>query len=157
IYRARQGHLGRTVALKVVRDPALSSYAELRRFRVEAEAAAQLDHPNIVPIYEVGQTGDQPYFSMRLIEGGDLAQHIARLKDDPRAAAALMAKVARAVHHAHQHAILHRDLKPSNILLGEGDEPYVSDFGLAKRIGQGRATAQTITGMIMGTPAYMPP
>lgn len=158
VYRARQAHLGRTVALKLVRDPSLATYSEIRRFCKEAEAVAELDHPNIVPIYEVGQAGDQPYFSMRLIEGGSLTQHVARLKESPRTAAALMVKVARAVHHAHQRAILHRDLKPSNILLDGRDEPFVTDFGLAKRIDPGQnTTVQTITGAVMGTPAYMAP
>ena len=157
VYRARQVHLGRTVALKLVRDPSLATHAEILRFRKEAEAVAELDHPNIVPIYEVGQTEDQPYFSMKLIEGGSLTAQVVRLKENPRAAAGLMAKVARAVHYAHQHAILHRDLKPSNILIGENDEPYVTDFGLAKRLDAGRGTAQTVTGAVMGTPAYMPP
>jgi WD40 repeat protein/tRNA A-37 threonylcarbamoyl transferase component Bud32 len=157
VYRARQVHLNRIVALKLVRDPSLASYTELRRFRAEADAIAQLDHPNIVPIYEVGQVEDQPYFSMKLIEGGNLTAHVARLREDPRAAATLMAKVARAVHFAHQRAILHRDIKPSNILLGEDDEPFVSDFGLAKRIGPDSGAAATVTGAVMGTPAYMPP
>jgi WD40 repeat protein/tRNA A-37 threonylcarbamoyl transferase component Bud32 len=157
VYRALQGHLGRTVALKLVRDPSLATFAEIRRFRKEAEAVAELDHPNIVPIYDVGQVGDQPYFSMKLIEGGNLARHVGRLKAKPRAAAALMAKVARAVHYAHQRAILHRDLKPSNILIDEHDEPFVTDFGLAKRIEASGSTAQTVTGAIMGTPAYMSP
>ena len=94
---------------------------------------------------------------MKLIEGGNLTAHIARLKDDPAAVAALIAKVARAVHYAHQRTILHRDIKPSNILLAEHDEPYVTDFGLAKRIGPDSGTAATLTGAVMGTPAYMPP
>jgi serine/threonine-protein kinase len=157
VYRARQLHLGRIVALKLIRDPSLATYSELRRFRTEAEAVAQLDHPNIVPIYEVGQADDQPFFSMKLIEGGNLTRQVQRLKADPRAAARVMAKVARAVHYAHQRAILHRDLKPSNILLDEHNEPFVTDFGLAKRMQAGTAAAQTVTGMVMGTPAYMPP
>ena len=95
VYRARQAHLGRVVALKLVRDPLLATYTEISRFRNEAEAVARLDHPNIVPIYEVGQTGDQPYFSMKLIEGGNLALHVARLKQNPRDAASLMVKVAQ--------------------------------------------------------------
>src|SRR5262249_34282746 len=135
----------------------LATYAEIHRFRQEAEAVAELDHPNIVPIYEIGQAEDQPYFSMKLIEGDDLTRHVARLKANPRASAALVAKVARAVHYAHQRAILHRDLKPSNILLDTHDEPYVTDFGLAKRIEAGASAAQTMSGAIMGTPAYMPP
>ncbi len=92
-----------------------------------------------MPIYEVGQVDDQPYFSMKLIEGGNLSRHVERLKDDPAQVARLIAKVARAVHYAHQQAILHRDIKPSNILLDEHDEPYVTDFGLAKQIGPATA------------------
>jgi eukaryotic-like serine/threonine-protein kinase len=156
VYQARQVKLGRVVALKLVRDPNLATYADLRRFQIEAEAVAQLDHPNIVPIYEVGQADDQPYFSMKLIEGGNLSRHTERLKEEPRAAALMMVKLARAIHYAHQRAILHRDLKPSNILVGDHDEPYVSDFGLAKRIDPG-ASVQTATEAVMGTPAYMPP
>src|SRR5258707_10363900 len=95
---------------------------------------------------------------MKLVEGGNLTRHIERLRDDPRGAARLMVKVARAVSYAHQRAILHRDLKPSNILLDPHDVPYVSDFGLAKRIEPGgNASAPTLTGAVMGTPAYMPP
>jgi WD40 repeat protein len=158
VYRARQLHLGRIVALKLIRDPSLATYSELRRFRAEAEAVAQLDHPHIVPIYEVGQADDQPFFSMKLVEGGNLTRHAERLKSVPRTVAGVMAKVARAVHYAHQRAILHRDLKPSNILLDERDEPYVTDFGLAKRIETaGGGAVQTVSGMVMGTPAYMPP
>jgi WD40 repeat protein len=157
VFRARQVHLGRIVALKLIRDSSLATYSELRRFRAEAEAIAQLDHPHIVPIYEVGQADDQPFFSMKLVEGGNLTRHVDRLKAAPRAAAQVMAKVARAVHYAHQRAILHRDLKPSNILLDERDEPFVTDFGLAKRIQAGGGGEQTVTGVVMGTPAYMPP
>jgi WD40 repeat protein/tRNA A-37 threonylcarbamoyl transferase component Bud32 len=157
VYRARQVKLGRLVALKVIRDSALASFSDLRRFRAEAEAIARLDHPNIVPIYDVGQVDDQPYFSMKLIEGGSLAGRIAELRADPRAAAALMAKVARAVHFAHQRAILHRDLKPSNVLIDAKGEPYVTDFGLAKRFDLAASSAHTLDGEVMGTPAYMPP
>ena len=157
VYRARQVKLDRIVALKLVRDPGLATYADLRRFQIEAEAVAQLDHPNIVPIYEVGQAEDQPYFSMKLIEGGNLSGNIERLRHHPRDVARLMVKVARAVHYAHQRAILHRDLKPSNILVGGHDEPFVTDFGLAKRIEPGAASAETATEAVMGTPAYMPP
>ena len=157
VYRAHQDKLNRLVALKLIRDSSLAGPADLRRFRTEAEAVAQLDHPHIVPIYEIGQIDDQPYFSMRLIAGGNLTDHIPRLQQDPRTAAALIAKVARAVHYAHQRTILHRDIKPSNILLDEDGEPYVTDFGLAKRIGPDSGTAATVTGMVMGTPAYMPP
>ena len=157
VYRARQDKLNRLVAVKLIRSGSLAGTDDLRRFRHEAEAIAELDHPHIIPIYEIGQEDDQPYFSMKLIEGGNLARHIERLKDDPRTVAALIAKVARAVHYAHQRTILHRDIKPSNILLAEHDEPYVTDFGLAKRIGPGSGTMATVTGAVMGTPAYMPP
>ncbi len=157
VWRAEQVALKRPVALKLIRDAGLAGLGDLRRFRVEAEAIAGLDHRHIVPIYEVGQVQDQPFFSMKLIEGGNLAKHVGRLKDDPRAAAVLMAKVARAVHFAHQRAILHRDIKPSNILMDEQGEPYVTDFGLAKRIEAADASAQTQPGAIMGTPAYMAP
>ncbi|WP_435007863.1 WD40 repeat domain-containing serine/threonine protein kinase [Tundrisphaera lichenicola] len=159
VYRARQVKLNRLVALKLIRDSRLAGPSDLRRFRTEAEAVAWLDHPYIVPIYEVGQVDDQPFFSMKLVEGGNLARHVDRLKDDPRAAALLMAKVARAVQYAHQRAILHRDLKPSNILVDERGEPYVTDFGLAKRLEgtPGDLDAQTQSGSVMGTPAYMSP
>ncbi len=157
VYLARQEKLNRLVALKLIRSGSMAGADDLRRFRQEAEAIADLDHPHIIPIYEIGQQDDQPYFSMKLIEGGNLTRHIPRLKDDPGAVAALMAKVARAVHYAHQRTILHRDIKPSNILLDEHDEPYVTDFGLAKRIGPDSGTAATVTGAVMGTPAYMPP
>ena len=157
VYRARQDKLNRLVALKLIRAGPLADPDELRRFRREAEAIAELDHPHIIPIYEIGQEDDQPYFSMKLVEGGNLARHIPRLKDEPAACAALVAKVARAVHYAHQRTILHRDIKPSNILLDHHDEPYVTDFGLAKRIGIDVGTMATMTGAVMGTPAYMPP
>jgi eukaryotic-like serine/threonine-protein kinase len=157
VYRARQEKLNRLVAVKLIRSGSLAGDDDLRRFRHEAEAIADLDHPNIIPIYEIAQEDDHPYFSMKLIEGGNLTRHIERLKHDTAAAANLIAKVARAVHYAHQRTILHRDIKPSNILLAEHDEPYVTDFGLAKRIGPDSGTAATVTGAIMGTPAYMPP
>ncbi len=156
VWKARQGRLNRLVALKLIRDAAFAGPEDLRRFRTEAQAIADLDHPHIVPIYEVGQENDQPFFSMKLLEGGNLSKHVARLKGDPRAAATLMVKVARAVHYAHQRAILHRDLKPSNILLDEEREPFVVDFGLAKRFQESGATYDTLSGAVMGTAAYMP-
>jgi WD40 repeat protein/predicted Ser/Thr protein kinase len=157
VYRARQEKLNRLVAIKLIRSGSQAGPDEFRRFRYEAEAIAELDHPHIIPIYEIGEENDQAYFSMKLIEGGNLTRHIPRLKHEPGAVAAIIAKVARAVHYAHQRTILHRDIKPSNILLAEHDEPYVTDFGLAKRIGPDCETAATITGAVMGTPAYMPP
>jgi tRNA A-37 threonylcarbamoyl transferase component Bud32 len=155
VYKARQVSLKRTVALKMILAGQLASADEVQRFHREAEAAANLDQPNIVPIYEIGEHEGQHYFSMKLIDGSSLAQRIASFVRDPKSAAALLAKVARAVHYAHQHGILHRDLKPGNILLDARDEPYVTDFGLARHV-DGRG-AQTRTGMILGTPSYMAP
>jgi WD40 repeat protein len=155
VYQARQVSLNRTVALKMILAGQLASAADVQRFRTEAEAAANLDHPHIVPIYEVGEHEGQHYFSMKLISGTSLVPQVPRLVQDPKAAARLMAAVARAVHHAHQRGILHRDLKPGNILVDEQGQPHVTDFGLAKRV-EG-APRQTQTGAVVGTPSYMAP
>jgi hypothetical protein len=151
VFRARQINLDRTVALKMLLAGQLASAEEARRFRTEAEAAAHLDHPNIVSIYEVGEYEGQPYFCMKLVEGRTLAG----FRGPPEEAARLLAAVARAVHYAHQRGIIHRDLKPGNILLDCEGQPHVTDFGLARRLeGDSKLTS---TGAIMGTPAYMPP
>jgi hypothetical protein len=153
IYRARQISISRIVALKMIVAGQLASVQDVQRFQREAEAAAQLDHPHIVPIYEVGEHEGQHYFSMKLIAGGSLSERT--LPMPLREAATLLATTARAVHHAHQRGILHRDLKPGNILLDEQGHPHVTDFGLAKRVSGEHG--QTQTGGIVGTASYMPP
>jgi WD40 repeat protein/tRNA A-37 threonylcarbamoyl transferase component Bud32 len=158
VFKARQASLNRSVALKMILAGQLASADDVRRFRTEAEAAANLDHPNLVPIYEVGEHQGQHYFSMKLIEGGSLStfsREPSASAEQQRAIARLVATVARAVHYAHQRGILHRDLKPSNILLDKDGQPYVTDFGLAKRV-QGDSKL-TQSGAIVGTPGYMAP
>jgi predicted Ser/Thr protein kinase len=155
VYRAEQRSLGRTVAIKMLLRRDLAGPADLARFRSEAEAAARLDHPGIVPIFEVGECEGHPFYSMRFIEGTTLARRLAAGRPPHREAAALLAKVADAVHAAHQRGVLHRDLKPSNILIDASGEPLVSDFGLAKRLEASESV--THTGAILGTPCYMSP
>ena len=155
VFKARNARLDRTVALKMILAGHLATPAEVDRFRTEARSAAQLDHPNIVPIYEVGEHDGQHYFAMKLIDGGSLADDLTRFADNLRAAAELLRTVALAVHYAHQHGILHRDLKPANILIDRTGEPHVTDFGLAKRLaGEGGYPSSTA---IVGTPSYMAP
>jgi serine/threonine-protein kinase len=155
VYRATQKSLGRTVALKMLLRRDLASSADLARFRSEAEAAARLDHPGIVSIFEVGECEGHPFYSMQFVEGTTLSRRLAAGRLPPREAAALLAKVADAVQAAHDRGVLHRDLKPSNILIDALGEPHVSDFGLAKRL-EGDASV-THTGAILGTPCYMSP
>jgi WD40 repeat protein/serine/threonine protein kinase/tetratricopeptide (TPR) repeat protein len=155
VYQAKQLSLNRPVALKMIRAGTWASDDEVRRFRNEAEAVANLDHPRIVTIHEVGQYDGRHYFSMRLVEGPSLEKVLDQYAADPRRAAHLVAAVARAVHHAHQRGILHRDLKPSNILLDGEGHPHVTDFGLAKRL-EGNGSL-SVSGSIVGTPRYMSP
>jgi eukaryotic-like serine/threonine-protein kinase len=155
IFQARSLRLDRTVALKMILAGHLATPADVHRFQIEAENAAQLDHPNIVPLYEVGEHEGQHYFTMRLVDGGSLAEQIKHFAHDPRSAANLLATVARAVHYAHQRGILHRDLKPANILIDASGRPYVTDFGLATRLaGEGELPWASA---IVGTPSYMAP
>lgn len=155
VYQAKQVSLNRIVALKMIVSGHLASSAEVQRFRAEAEAAANLDHANIVPIYEIGEHEGQQYFSMKLIEGSNLATLMASLAGNPKKAVAILSSVARAVHYAHQRGILHRDLKPANILVDGKNVPMVTDFGLAKRVEGGSDV--TRSGAIVGTPSYMAP
>jgi serine/threonine-protein kinase len=157
VYKARQISLNRVVALKMILAGQLASEAEVQRFRIEAEAAAGLDHPNIVPIHEVGEHQGQHYFSMKLIEGGSLMDLRKGVEGQAllRSVANVMIAVCRAVHHAHQRGILHRDLKPGNILLDGNGVAHVTDFGLAKRVGRDSSVSQS--GAIVGTPGYMAP
>lgn len=155
VYEARQLSLNRTVALKMIRAGEFADAEERLRFQNEVETVSRLDHPGIVPIMEVGAVGDQRYYSMKLVAGGNLAEQLGRYTGDFKATALLMIGVAEAVHHAHQRGVLHRDLKPANILIDADGRPHVSDFGLAKW--SGKEGTITVSGEIMGSPAYMAP
>src|SRR5712672_315462 len=155
VYRARQKSLNRIVALKVIALGHWASKAHLKRFRREAEAAASLDHSGIVPIYEVGERDGSCYFSMKLVEGGQLDEVAKRESMPIRRAVELIAKVARTVHYAHDHSILHRDIKPGNILLDQKGEPDLTDFGLARLVETESTVTRTLE--VLGTPSYMAP
>jgi serine/threonine-protein kinase len=155
VYEALQAQINRPVAIKVILAGEFATPADLRRFQVETEAVAWLDHPNIVPIHEVGEEQGRPYFSMKLCPGGSLDDHLDRYRADPRAAAQVAATVARAVDHAHRRGVLHRDLKPGNILLDAEGAPLVADFGLARRLDS--APDLTRAGALLGSPPYMAP
>src|SRR5256714_1020347 len=155
VYRAHQKSLNRTVALKVIGLGPWATETHLKRFRREAEAAASLEHPGIVPIHEVGERDGQCYFSMKFIEGGQLDEVVRRTPVSFRQAAELIAKVARTVHYAHEHGILHRDIKPGNILLDKNGEPHLTDFGLARLLDTQSSVTRTID--VLGTPSYMAP
>jgi serine/threonine protein kinase/TolB-like protein/Tfp pilus assembly protein PilF len=155
VLRARQKSLNRTVALKVISLGQWASKAHLKRFRREAEAVASLDHPSIVPIYEVGERDGSCYFSMKFVEGGQLDEVVRREPMPVRQAVELIVKVARTVHYAHEHGILHRDIKPGNILLDAKGEPNLTDFGLARLIETESTVTRTME--VLGTPSYMAP
>src|SRR5437660_9213754 len=155
VFRAGQKSLNRTVALTVISLGQWASKAHLKRFRLEAEAAAHLEHPGIVPIHEVGERDGSCYFSMKFVEGGQLDE-VARREPIPiRRAVELMANVARTVHYAHEHGILHRDIKPGNILLDAKGEPHLTDFGLARLVETECTVTHTLD--VLGTPSYMAP
>lgn len=155
VYKARQIGLNRLVALKMIRSAELADAEERERFQREALAVAQLQHPNVVQIYEVGEHQGCPYFSLELVEGGNLDRHLNREPQSPRTAAEQVEVLARAVHVAHEHGLIHRDLKPANVLIAEDGTLKVTDFGLVKKVGD--ESGQTQTGAIVGTPSYMAP
>jgi len=157
VFRARDVAINRVVALKMIVSGQFASKREVDRFRAEAGAAARLDHPNIVPVYEVGDQDGRPYFSMKFMEGGTLAERLktGQMRLDVRPAVELVVKITRAIHHAHQRALLHRDIKPGNILLDAQGEPHVSDFGLAKCLDNSEGL--TLSGAMLGSPSYMSP
>ena len=155
VYRARQVSLNRVVALKMILAGKLADEADVSRFHAEAEAAAMLDHPGIVPIYEIGEHKGQHYFSMGYVDGVSLSDRVKDGPLPPHEAAAYLLKIAEAVAFAHEHGVIHRDLKPSNVLLDRAGDLKVSDFGLAKRVQSD--SDLTATGQVLGTPSYMPP
>jgi serine/threonine-protein kinase len=155
VYKARHRDLQRTVALKMILAGAHAGPEEVARFRIEAEAVAQLQHPHIVQIYEVGQHDGCPYCAFEFVAGGTLADRLKGVPLAAEAAAQLVAQLARAIHYAHEHGIVHRDLKPGNVLLTADGQPKVTDFGLAKKLGSD--LGHTRTGAVLGTPGYMAP
>ena len=155
VYKARHKTLNRVVALKMILAGACADQEERTRFRTEAEAAARLTHPNIVPIYEIGEQDGRPYFSLEYLDGGTLSARIAGCPRPNREAARIIVSLSRAIQHAHEQNILHRDLKPSNVLLAPDGTPKITDFGLAKILDGGHL--RTRTGDVVGTPGYMAP
>lgn len=155
VFKARQIRLNRIVALKMILAGGLANDEEIRRFKLEAESAARLDHPGIVPIYEIGEHQGQHYFSMGFVPGQSLAARTEKEPLSPREAAEIVKKVSEAVSYAHSAGVIHRDLKPANVLLDANGEPKVTDFGLAKQVAAGADLTQT--GAVLGTPSYMPP
>lgn len=155
VYKARQMRLDRVVAVKMILDGALTDDTAVRRFYIEAKAAANLQHPNIVPIHQIGEHEGKHFFSMDYIEGSNLSKVIGGKPLPTEQAAKYMLTIAEAIHYAHTHGTLHRDLKPSNILVDLNGHPHITDFGLAKKAGS--ESGLTMTGAIMGSPSYMPP
>lgn len=155
VYKARQRGLSRFVALKLMRSGPWANRAEVKRFQQEAQAAAQLQHPNIVGVHDVGEQDGQLFFSMEYVEGKNLAQLIREAPLPPRRAAQLVESIAEAIHYAHERGVLHRDLKPANILLDASAKPRITDFGLARQIEID--SELTLAGTLLGTPSYMPP
>jgi eukaryotic-like serine/threonine-protein kinase len=155
IYKARQASLNRIVALKMILSGQLATETQVKRFHTEAEAAANLQHPNIVAIHEVGEHEGQHYFSMDYVEGKSLADQVGGRPLPAQQAARYVQIIAEAVHFAHQHGTLHRDLKPQNVLIDEHDQPRITDFGLAKILGD--ESSLTMSGQVMGSPSYMAP
>ncbi len=155
VFRATQISLNRDVAIKMILRGRLASDADLQRFLAEAAATAKLEHPNIVPVYDVGDVDGRPFFSMQYVEGMTLADLLSDGPIQPRQAAEIVAAIARAVEFAHQQGVLHRDLKPSNILIAQDGKPLITDFGLAKQVDTDDGL--TRSGMLVGTPSYMSP
>ena len=155
VFRARERELNRLVAIKMLLPGSLANESDLQRFRVEAEAAARLQHPNIVSVHRVGELNGRHYYSMDYVAGQTLTQRLANGPLPGRVAARYLIAIARGIQHAHEHGILHRDLKPANILLDADDQPRVTDFGLAKQFNVD--CGNTRTGAVLGTPSYMSP
>ncbi len=155
VYRAYHAQSDRFVALKLIRSAEFSSLEQIERFRREAKAAAQLQHPNIVPVFDVGTEGKIDYFTMALIEGSDLLTELGDSSIESRKAAELISKIALALEYAHSNGIIHRDIKPGNLLINQNGEPMLMDFGLAKS--SHVTESQTRTGQMLGTASYMAP
>ena len=154
VYKANQRRLSRMVALKMIRAGSLAKPEDRARFRVEAEAVAELRHPNIIQIYDIGEVGALPFVALELLEGGSLDDLLAGTPQPGRSSATMVATLARAIHAAHQAGIIHRDLKPSNVLFAAEGTPKITDFGLAKRLDE---DGYTKSGQVLGSPSYIPP